>query len=92
MAEPLQNLHAEKSTMSRFNSTTFMTGLLVGSAMGAIGALLCAPQEGRALSAIRRRHLFEDAGEPGIDETIDESFPASDPPSWTPTTTTPSER
>ena len=32
--------------MSRFDSTTFMTGLLVGAAAGAVGGLLLAPSKG----------------------------------------------
>jgi gas vesicle protein len=73
--------------MSRFDSTTFLTGVLVGCAVGAAGALLAAPQPGRALTALRQRRSFR-TQEPMVDETIDESFPASDPPSWTPSTGT----
>ena len=73
--------------MSRFDSTTFLTGLLVGSAAGAVAGLLCAPKQGPTLGAIRHRRML-DAPEPHVDEEIDQSFPASDPPSWTPTTST----
>lgn len=68
--------------MSRFDSTTFLAGLLVGSAAGAVAGLLYAPSEGTALSAIRSRRAL-DAQQPRVDEEIDQSFPASDPPSWT---------
>jgi gas vesicle protein len=73
--------------MSRFDSTTFLTGVLFGCAVGAAAALLTAPQPGRALTALRSRRTFR-AQEPMVDETIEESFPASDPPSWTPATST----
>jgi hypothetical protein len=54
--------------------------------MGALAGLLYAPGEGK-LSPRRQRHALP-AHEPRVDEEIDQSFPASDPPSWTSATTT----
>ena len=73
--------------MAQFNSTTFLTGLLTGCAIGAAAALLTAPDAGYGLTELRRRRTTR-AQEPLLDETIDGSFPASDPPSWTPATST----
>ena len=72
--------------MSRFDSTAFMTGILIGATVGAVSALLFAPQQGQMLSQIRQRKTVR-AQQPVVDSTIDDSFPASDPPSWTAATT-----
>jgi len=73
--------------MSRL-STSFLRGVIIGSAIGAMTALLCAPGEGVALSALRQRSRRRELDErsPDIDDAIDQSFPASDPPSWTSST------
>jgi len=75
--------------MSRLDAGTFLSGLVVGSAIGVVTGLMYAPHEGRLSPRGRRRALPEQ--EPRIDEEIDQSFPASDPPSWTPATTMPRE-
>jgi gas vesicle protein len=73
--------------MTRFNATSFLSGLMLGGALGAALGLLTAPAPGRYLTLVRQRRIPR-AQEPSIDEAIEDSFPASDPPSWTPATTT----
>jgi gas vesicle protein len=72
--------------MTRLNST-FLAGVLFGSAVGAVTALLTAKRPGYAITTMRQRRELN-AQQPKVDEAIDESFPASDPPSWTASTST----
>ena len=71
----------------RITSQTFVAGLFVGSVLGAAVGALYAPVEGPAISRIRTRRNVR-AQQPMIDDQGDQSFPASDPPSWTPVTST----
>jgi gas vesicle protein len=71
--------------MSRNDSSSYLTGVIVGGVVGACTALLCAPKPGAALTALRRRRN-DPAMQARVDAEIDQSFPASDPPSWTSST------
>jgi gas vesicle protein len=62
----------------------------MGVALGAMAGLLYAPAEGAALTALRGRS--RPSVDPRIDDEIDQSFPASDPPSWTSATTVSADR
>jgi gas vesicle protein len=72
--------------MTRLNSTTFLAGMMVGFAVGAMAALLAAPRPGYGYTSLRDRRRKHAEG-PLVDEAIEESFPASDPPSWSSATT-----